>query len=176
MVTQKQRPEKSVSVWQPFKEIEEIDRRLGNVDRRPAWRTMWNHMPSEEMIWAPTVDVVEKADKFVVKVELPGVKENDIDVTITGDTLTISGEKESDSEVNKKGYYYSESSYGSFSRSVTIPSIVNVEKIAANCEKGVLEITLPKISDVKPKKVQVVAKKKGARDTIKTREPASTNK
>lgn len=62
-------------------------------------------MPFEKMAWALAVDVLEKEDKFIVKVEQPGVKENDIDVSIKGDTMFISGEKQSDSEIKKKGYY-----------------------------------------------------------------------
>jgi HSP20 family protein len=67
--------------------------------------------------------------------------------------------KETKSEVEKKGYYYTEFSYGSFSRSVTIPSTIDTSKIEANCDQGVLEITLPKAPEVKPKKITVAAKK-----------------
>ena len=112
------------------------------------------------MVWAPAIDVVEEEDKFSVKVELPGVKEEDVNVSITGDTLTIEGEKKAESEVKKKGYYYSEASYGSFSRSITIPSTIDTGNIEANYDKGVLEITLPKAPEVKPKKITVAAKKK----------------
>jgi HSP20 family protein len=170
MVIQKQKPAKSVAVWQPFEDLEEIGKSFDDLNGRPLWRGMWKRMPFEEMVWSPAIDVVEKEDEFIVKVELPGVKENDIDISITGDTLTVSGEKRSDSEVNKKGYYYSESTYGSFSRSVTIPSTINTDKIEANCEEGVLEITLPKIPEVKPKKISVIAKKKERKNPKKTDE------
>lgn len=159
MVIQKQRPEKNVFIWQPMKELEEMRRRFDDSGR-PAWRAMWRRLPTEDALWAPAVDVVEKEDKFLVKVELPGVKDEDIDVSITGDTLTISGEKSTDSEVKKKGYYYSESSYGSFSRSITIPSSVNTGKIEAARADGVLEISLPKFPEIKPKKVTVAVRKK----------------
>jgi len=76
--------------------------------------------------------------------------------------ITIEGEKKTESEVKKKGYYYSETSYGSFSRSITMPSTVDAGKIEANYDKGVLEITLPKAPEVKPKKITVAAKKKEA--------------
>ena len=88
------------------------------------------------------------------------MKEEDVNVSVAGGTLTIEGEKKAESEVKKKGYHYSETSYGSFSRSITIPSIVNASKIEANYDKGVLEITLPKAPEVKPKKIAVAAKKK----------------
>ena len=88
------------------------------------------------------------------------MNEEDINISLAGNTLTIEGEKETESEVEKKGYYYSESSYGSFSRSMTIPSTVDTSKIEANCDKGILEITLPKAAEVQPKKITVAAKKK----------------
>jgi HSP20 family protein len=158
MATEKQKPERSVTVWQPFREMEELGRRFEDYFGRPFLPTFWRRFATEG--WSPAIDVVEKDDKFVVKVELPGVKEEDVDVSVAGDMLTISGEKREETEQKKKGYYYSESSYGSFSRSVTVPSTVNGSKIEANFDKGVLEITLPKAAEVKPKKIKVAAKKK----------------
>ena len=122
----------------------------------PAW---WSGFPREE-VWAPAIHVMEKDDKFVAKVELPGVKDEDISVEVVGDALVVEGEKEAESEVKKKGYYYSETSYGSFSRSIPIPSNVDTDKIAATFDKGVLEVDLPKAVQVKPKKISVTAKKK----------------
>jgi HSP20 family protein len=112
--------------------------------------------------WMPAIDIFEKKDKFVVKAELPGMKEDDIDVSVIGGTLTISGEKETETEVNEEDYYHSERSYGNFMRAVSLPSNVNTDKIEAKYEDGVLEITLPKIAELKPKKVKVAAKKKAA--------------
>jgi len=111
---------------------------------------------------------VEKEDKFVAKVELPGVHEEDVNVIVMGDVLVIEGEKEAESEVKKKGYAYSETSYGSFSRSISIPSIIDADKISANFDKGVLEIDLPKSVEVKPKKVSVTTTKKTKTNNNKT--------
>jgi HSP20 family protein len=160
MATEKQRPERGLTLWQPFREMEEMGRRFEDFFGRPFLPATWRRFPSEEMVWSPAIDVLEKEDKFVVKVELPGVKEEDVDVSVVGNILTISGEKQAESEVKKKGYYYSESSYGSFSRSITMPSTVDTSKIEASYEKGVLGITLPKAPEVKPKKIKVASKKK----------------
>jgi len=113
-----------------------------------------------EMRWAPAIDMFEKDVKFVVKAELPGMKEEDIDVSVIGNTLTIKGERKTESEVKEDDYYYSERSYGSFSRSIEIPSNVDTQKIEANYGDGVLEIGLPKTSEAKPNKISVSAKKK----------------
>ena len=157
---EERKPEKGLLPWQPHREMEEIRRRFEDIFGRPYVPGIWRLFPSEEMVWAPAIDVLEKEDKFLVKVELPGVKEEDVNVSLAGGTLTIEGEKKAESEVKKKGYYYSETSYGSFSRSITIPSTVDASKIEANYDKGVLEITLPKAPEVKPKKITVAAKRK----------------
>jgi HSP20 family protein len=160
MAIEKRKPERGLAMWQPFREMEEMGRRFEDFFGRPFLPSIWRRLPSEEMVWSPAIDVVEKEDKFVVKVELPGVKEEDVDVSVAGDILTISGEKQAESEVKKKGYYYSESSYGSFSRSITMPSTVDASKIEASYDKGVLEIILPKTAEVKAKKIKVAPKKK----------------
>ena len=162
MTIERRKPEKSLTAWQPSREMEEIGRRFEDVFGRPFLPGIWRVFPSEELVWAPAIDVLEKEDRFVVKVELPGVKEEDVNVTVSGSTLTIEGEKKAESEVKKKGYYYSETSYGSFSRSITIPPTVDASKIEASYDKGVLEITIPKTPEVKPKKIAVAAKKKEA--------------
>jgi len=160
MTVERRKPEKGLTAWQPLREVEEVGRRFEDIFGRPFLPGVWRAFPSEEMVWAPAIDVLEKEDKFLVKVELPGVKEEDVNVTVAGDTLTIEGEKKAESEVKKKGYYYTETSYGSFSRSITMPSTVDASKIEANYDKGVLEITLPKVPEVKPKKITVAVKKK----------------
>jgi len=114
----------------------------------------------EERGWAPAIEVFDKEDKFVVKAEVPGMKEDDIDVSVVGDTLTIRGEKKAETEVKEEDYYCCERSYGSFSRSIALPSHVDANKIDADYENGVLEVSLPKKPEVKPKKIAVSAKKK----------------
>jgi HSP20 family protein len=162
MAERKQKSEKGVALWQPLNEMEEWGRNFEDYFGRPFMPAQWRRLPSFSEMWAPALDVVEKDDRFTVKVELPGVKEEDVDVSISGDLLTISGKKEAESEVKKKGYYYKESSSGSFSRSITLPSMVEVGKIEACYEKGVLEITLPKAVEAKPKKIKLTAGKKKA--------------
>ena len=160
MTIERRKPEKGLTPWQPLREMEEMGRRFEDVFGRPFLPGIWRLFPSEETVWAPAIDVLEKEDKFLVKVELPGVKEEDVNVSVAGGTLTIEGEKRTESELKNRGYCYRETSYGSFSRSITIPSTVDAGKIEANYDKGVLEISLPKAPEVKPKKITVAAKKK----------------
>jgi HSP20 family protein len=132
-------------------------------------------LPVEERGWMPAVDVFEKADKFVVKAELPGMKEDDIDVSVVGDTLSIRGEKKTETEIKDEDYYRCERSYGSFYRSIPIPSNVDANKIEASFEDGVLEVALPKSAKVKPKKIAVSAKKQ-ATVSAKKKATKSTKK
>jgi len=159
MTPEKQRQGRSLAVRQPYREIEGWAQRFEDFFNRPFLPVMRRLFPTDGGEWSPAINVIEKDDKYVVKAELPGVKEEDVEVSVTGDMLTISGEKEEEMEEERRGYYYSESSYGSFSRSITIPSTVDPGKIEANYDKGILEITLPKAAEVKPKKIKVAAKK-----------------
>ncbi len=160
MAKEKQKPEKSLTVRQPRARSQNLPSRIDDIFGQPFLPAPWRGFSADEAVWVPAIHVLEKEDKFVAKVELPGVHEEDISVSVVGDMLVVEGEKEAESEVKKKGYSYSETTYGSFSRSIPIPSIINAEKIAANYDKGVLEIDLPKAVEIKPKKIGVTAKKK----------------
>ena len=160
MANEKQKTEKSLTVGKPRTRGQNLPGRSSDIFGQPFLPSWWGGLVGDNEMWAPALNVVEKEDKFVAKVELPGVHEEDVSVSIVGDMLIVEGEKEAESEVKKKGYSYSETSYGSFSRSIAIPSIVDIDRIAANFDKGVLEIDLPKSVEVKPKKVSVTTKKK----------------
>jgi HSP20 family protein len=139
--------------------MEDMERRFDELFGRPFLPAAWRHFPVEERGWAPAIEVFEKGDKFVIKAEVPGMKEEDVDVSVVGDTLTIKGEKRAESEVNEEDYYCCERSYGSFFRSIALPSTVDPKKVEASYEDGVLEVTLPKAAEVKTKKVPISAKK-----------------
>jgi HSP20 family protein len=160
MEMERWRPGRGLIPWRPFRELEEMERRFGHMLSWPLLPQVWRRIPTMEMGWAPAIDVFEKKDKFVVKAELPGMKEEDIDVSVVGNTLTVKGERKAESEVKEEDYYYCERSYGSFSRSIDIPSNVDAKKIEANYNDGVLEVSLPKTPEVKPKKISVSPKKK----------------
>ena len=103
----------------------------------------------------PAIDIAEKENEFVVKAEIPGCKADDIDISVHGNMLTISGEKKQEEEKKEKGYYHMERSYGSFRRDLNLGVDINTEKIEAFCKDGVLTVTLPKSEMAKPVKVKV---------------------
>ncbi len=161
MAMERWRPGRGMVRWRPLRELEEMERRFDDVLGRQLSPAVWRRVPRTDDGWAPAMDVYEKEDKFVVKAELPGMKEEDIDISVVGDTLVIKGERKSEHEVKDDDYYCCERSYGQFSRSIAMPSNVDAQKVEANYEDGVLEVTLPKHPEVKPKKISVSARKKG---------------
>jgi HSP20 family protein len=104
------------------------------------------------------VDMYETDDAVVVKSAIPGIKAEDLDISVTGDTLTIKGETKTDEEVKEENYLYRERRYGSFCRALSIPVPVVTNKADAEFENGVLTLTLPKAEEVKPKAIKVKAK------------------
>ena len=116
----------------------------------PAWS-------SEERGWMPAIDMVDQNDEIVVKADLPGLDEKDIEVTVQDGTLTIRGERKAEKEEKKEDYYYAERSYGAFMRSLPLPRGVDADKVKATFKKGVLEVHLPKAKEAKGKTVEIKA-------------------
>jgi len=103
----------------------------------------------------PAIDLVDTGDRVEVKVELPGMAKDDVDISLKDDTLTIKGEKKQEREEKEENRYYVERTYGSFSRTLTLPSKVNPDGVEARFKDGVLEINLPKAEEEKIKQIQV---------------------
>ena len=105
--------------------------------------------------WTPSVDIKEEADKFVLHADIPGVKPEEIDISMENGVLTIKGEKKTEATVDQEGYKRIERSYGSFYRRFSLPDSANADAISAKSKNGVLEIILPKRETVQPKKISV---------------------
>ena len=109
--------------------------------------------------WMPAMDVYETDDKVVVTVELPGLKAEDVEVSVEDSTLTVSGKREFSSEVNEESYHKIERRYGAFSRAVSLPPQVDTAKVDARFADGVLTVEVPKLEKAKPTKIQVKGSK-----------------
>jgi len=107
--------------------------------------------------WAPAVDVAETEEALFVRAEVPGMSREDIDIELTGETLTLRGERKFESEDKKDNFVRIERRYGKFSRSFTLATPIQADKVSASYRDGILEIVLPKSEETKPRKVQVVA-------------------
>jgi len=121
------------------------------VQSRAGW-------PTPSWAEALAVDMYETDDAIVVKAAIPGIKSDELDVSITGDTLTIKGETKAEEEIKEENFIRRERCYGSFCRSLPIPLPVVAGKAEAEFEDGVLTLTLPKAEEVKPKAIRVKAK------------------
>jgi HSP20 family protein len=142
--------------WEPFRDMISI-------------REAMNHLFEESLVQPRTgwvtpvgtgslaVDMYELDDTVVVKSTIPGIKAEDLDVSITGDVLTIKGETKVDEEIEEANYVYRERRHGSFCRALTIPVPVVTDEIEAEFENGVLTLTLPKAEEIKPKAIKVRA-------------------
>jgi len=108
-----------------------------------------------ERVWAPAVDMYETKDELVITAELPGLNEKDIHLSITGDMLTIRGERRWDQEVKQENHYRSERWFGKFERTLPLPIPVQAEKVKASYRDGVLTVTLPKAEEIKPKEIKI---------------------
>lgn len=143
----------SLMRWEPFGEMrslhERMDRLFDGFFRSPRL------VPWESAELAFPLDVYETEESLVVKAPLPGVRPEDVDISITDDILTIKGESKSEEEVKREDYHRRELRHGSFCRSVTLPTQVEHGKAEATFEQGILTVTLPKTAEAKPKTIKV---------------------
>jgi HSP20 family protein len=112
-------------------------------------------MTGQERAWAPVMDMYETKDELVITAELPGVNEKDVQLSITGDVLTLRGERASASETSQHAQYRSERWYGRFERSVALPIPVQADQVKASYRDGVLTVKLPKAEEIKPKQIKI---------------------
>lgn len=140
----------------PFEEMERYFDRFFkhpfSLMARPSWAGF--DFPLMEGM-SPSVDIFEEKGKVIIKAELPGINKDDLDVSITENTVTISGEKKQEEKVERKDYHREERRYGSFCRKFRLPENVDADKAEASFKKGVLEIRLPKTKESKQKKVTI---------------------
>lgn len=143
--------------WEPFRELtslrEAMDRLFEESFLRPGWFGGWDSAAA-----MMPVDVYETDDQVVVKAVVPGVKPEDIEVTLTGDVLTIQGEFKSEEKTEKRNYLRQERRYGSFRRQLSLPAGINADKVSATFENGVLTLEMPKVEAAKAKTVKIVTK------------------
>jgi HSP20 family protein len=139
--------------WEPLRNLGDIqgemNRLFDSFFGRPAT------VAAGERVWAPLADMYETKDDLFVTFELPGIREKEVAVSITGDVLTVKGERKLERDLKDEGYHRLERVYGRFERSVPLPMPVQADKVKATYRDGVLEIRLPKVEEVKPKEIKI---------------------
>lgn len=142
--------------WEPFRDIISLRDAMDRLfeDSFVRLSRFWPGIGE----WQPPIDMYQTDNEVVVKAAIPGLKPEEVDISITGDTVTIKGEHKEDKEVRDEDYLYKECRFGSFSRTVTIPVKVKTDKAEAVFENGILTLTLPKAEEVKPRQIKVKVK------------------
>src|ERR1700689_2158247 len=158
--------------YDPFREFATLQDRMNRLFRDPRGAGDQDESLTSTA-FAPPVDVYEDEHNVTLKIEVPGIDEKDIDVRIENNTLTVHGERKFEKEEKEENYRRVERQYGSFTRTFTLPTTVDAEKVSANYDKGVLKISLPKKAEAKPKqiKVNVGGAKVEAEKTIEAKQP-----
>jgi HSP20 family protein len=141
--------------WEPLREMatlqNEMNRLFGSFFDTPTTATNGNGVRR----WMPAMDLVETDEHFVLRADLPGLTEDDVNIELEDRVLTVSGERQAEHEQKKEGYYRLERATGSFSRTLTLPDGVDADAITATFEKGVLEVRIPKPEQTKPRRVAI---------------------
>jgi HSP20 family protein len=157
-----------ITRWDPFREFSTLQDRMNRL-----FRDSYGPEGREENLnntsFAPPVDVYEDEHSVNLKIEVPGVDEKDIDVRIENNVLTVHGERKFEKEEKQENFRRVERQYGSFTRTFTLPTTVDAEKVAASYDKGILKIALPKKAEAKPKQIKVSV---GSEKTLEAKGPS----
>jgi HSP20 family protein len=142
--------------WNPFKEIEEMEKRLSSFFGRTPVPTGGDKKEALTVAeWSPLVDISEDDKEYLIKVEVPEMKKEEIKINVQNDVLAISGERKYEKDEKGKKYHRVERAYGSFMRSFTLPEDADGSKVNAEYKDGVLKVHLPKTEKAKPKAIEV---------------------
>ena len=141
--------------WDPFKEMDELQRRLGSIFGLTAQRTGAGKEDMTVAQWLPLVDITEDDKEYLIKAELPEVKKDEVKVTVENGVLTLSGERKFEKEDKNKRYHRIERAYGSFTRSFTLPDDADAAKVTAEFKDGLLTVRVAKSEHAQPKAVEV---------------------
>lgn len=142
--------------WEPFRDMLSLQERVNRIFEE-SFRTRTSGEEDWALggSWAPAVDIYEQDNNIVLKAELPGLDPKDVDIRLENNTLTLQGERKLDTEVKRESYHRVERSYGTFTRSFTLPAVVDQQNIKADYREGVLRVTLPKREEAKPKQISI---------------------
>ena len=137
--------------WDPFQEMLNLRRTVDRLFDNASADHDWAQSP----VWGLAVDMVENKDEFIVKASIPGINPDDLDISYSDDTLTIKGEIKQDKEAKEDQYHLRERRYGSFIRSIALPTTIKGESIEASYQNGIITLRLPKAEEVKPKRIAI---------------------
>ena len=138
--------------WEPFRELSSLQTEMNRLFNA-AFDTPRGNDGGRR--WMPAMDLVETDEHFVLRADLPGMTESDVNIELEDNVLTVSGERKAEREEKGEGFYRVERSFGSFSRSLTLPKGIDAEAVNASFSNGVLEVRIPKPEERKPRKITI---------------------
>jgi HSP20 family protein len=141
----------AISRWYPIREVASLQDRVNSLFQDFAG----DNQPVTAASFAPAVDVYENGEKVVLKLDVPGIKEEDLDIRVENQTLSVRGERKFESEEKEENFHRIERRYGSFYRSFSLPTSVDTENVQANYEAGVLKLELKKKASAQPRQIKV---------------------
>jgi HSP20 family protein len=144
--------------WDPLRDLSSIQEKMNQLFEDTLSRTRGREEGLAAGMWTPAVDIYETGESVVVKAELPGLTKEQVGIEVKDGILTLKGERKVEREVKEENYHRVERAYGTFQRSFSLPASVDQEKIGATLKDGVLEVTLPKKEQAKPKQISVSVK------------------
>lgn len=143
-----------IKKWDPFKDLLSIQERMNRLFEAALSRSDVAAL-GDYAAWVPLADVYETEENLVIFIELPGLREDEIDISISGNTLTIRGERKMDKELQKESYHQIERAYGAFSRRLDIPPGMETGKVSASFKDGILTLSVPRREASQPKKIKI---------------------
>jgi len=141
--------------WDPFRDLMTLREKMNRLFEE-AFITRGEEKELVSGTWTPSVDIYETENALILSAEVPGIVEDDIEIKIENNTLTLHGERKFEKETKEENFHRIERAYGSFHRSFTLPNYIDQDKIKAEHENGILKITMPKKTEMKPRKVKVL--------------------
>lgn len=144
----------TITRWDPFRDITTLQGRINRLFGDSLSRAN-GETDTVYGTWVPPVEIFEKEDNLVLRAEIPGMNQKDIELQVENGTLMLRGEKRYDKDVKEQQVHRGERYYGTFMRSFSLPTTVDTEKIRANYKDGVLEVVLPKAETAKPKRIEI---------------------
>ena len=142
--------------WEPFRELSSLQTEMNRLFNA-AFEGPGGGNAAGARRWTPAMDLLETEDEFVLRADLPGLSESDVHIELEDNVLTVSGERKTEHEDQREGFYRMERAYGSFSRSLTLPKGIDPEAVTAAFDRGVLEVRVPKPEQRKPRRISISA-------------------
>ncbi len=162
--------------WEPAAELNSIQNEMNRLFNSLFDTPVRAASTEPTRRWVPAMDLIETEDHYVLRADLPGLSEQDVNIEFESNVLTVSGERRSEHTEHKQGYRRVERAYGSFSRSLTLPEGINPDAVRAHFDRGVLEVSIPKPEQIKPRKVTIAVGDGAQHDVVEGNAADSTER